>query len=171
MMAQTLESIARDLGTGSTRRRFVRLLGGLTAMGMGAGISKDDGAEAKRRRKKKHQKRQKRPAATCSDGIQNGTESDIDCGGSCPRCATGRACRTRTDCASALCSGTGQCIACVDNRDCGGSCFCTGTATGGSACAANVFTGPFSRCEVCPAGTLCLATGPNEVFCYDYCDA
>lgn len=27
------------------------------------------------------------PAPTCSDGIQNGTETGVDCGGSCPPCA------------------------------------------------------------------------------------
>jgi hypothetical protein len=26
------------------------------------------------------------PAPSCSDGIQNGTETDVDCGGSCPAC-------------------------------------------------------------------------------------
>ncbi len=29
------------------------------------------------------------PAPTCSDGVQNGTETGIDCGGSCPPCGTG----------------------------------------------------------------------------------
>jgi hypothetical protein len=29
------------------------------------------------------------PAPTCSDGIQNGTETGVDCGGSCPPCPTG----------------------------------------------------------------------------------
>lgn len=29
------------------------------------------------------------PAPTCSDGIQNGSETGVDCGGSCPPCPTG----------------------------------------------------------------------------------
>ncbi len=29
------------------------------------------------------------PAPSCSDGIQNGTETGVDCGGSCPPCPTG----------------------------------------------------------------------------------
>jgi len=29
------------------------------------------------------------PAPTCTDGIQNGTETGVDCGGSCPACPTG----------------------------------------------------------------------------------
>src|SRR5688572_28550340 len=32
------------------------------------------------------------PPATCNDEIKNGSESDVDCGGSCPRCGNGKAC-------------------------------------------------------------------------------
>lgn len=41
-------------------------------------------------------------APTCSDGDQNGDESDVDCGGACPRCASGRRCALSGDCESAL---------------------------------------------------------------------
>src|SRR5438132_10773384 len=42
---------------------------------------------------------------TCSDGVANGAESDIDCGGaSCPACDLGKKCRTSIDCASRLCT-------------------------------------------------------------------
>ena len=41
------------------------------------------------------------PAPTCTDGIKNGTEGDIDCGGSCTTlCATSKSCNTSADCAS-----------------------------------------------------------------------
>lgn len=43
---------------------------------------------------------------TCTDGIANGLESDVDCGGSspCPRCLDGHLCPNGpSDCASALC--------------------------------------------------------------------
>ncbi|PKN59528.1 MAG: hypothetical protein CVU56_00445 [Deltaproteobacteria bacterium HGW-Deltaproteobacteria-14] len=46
--------------------------------------------------------------ATCGDGLQNGAETDVDCGGGCPTCANGRSCAVRTDCASAYC-GAGTC--------------------------------------------------------------
>lgn len=43
---------------------------------------------------------------TCADGLQDGTETDVDCGGAnagrqtqCPRCAETRACRSSSDCA------------------------------------------------------------------------
>ncbi len=69
---------------------------------------------------------------TCSDGIKNGTETDVDCGGSCAPCTVGRACAKGDDCTTRLC-GNGRCqptARCVDgvkngeetDIDCGGSC-------------------------------------------------
>ena len=70
------------------------------------------------------------PAApTCMDGIQNGNESDIDCGGPCTPCADGK-CHDNSDCASNACE-LGRCKAsCIDgvrngtetDVDCGGNC-------------------------------------------------
>jgi len=41
---------------------------------------------------------------TCSDKLKNGTETDVDCGGgTCPGCATGKACKTSKDCAAGVC--------------------------------------------------------------------
>jgi hypothetical protein len=49
-------------------------------------------------------------AATCTDGIENEGESDIDCGGSaCPACASGKKCVANTDCASTGCDYTKHC--------------------------------------------------------------
>ena len=44
-------------------------------------------------------------APTCVDRVANGSESDVDCGGSCPdRCAMGLGCRRTSDCTDvALC--------------------------------------------------------------------
>lgn len=40
----------------------------------------------------------------CGDGVRNGDEGDMDCGGSCPiRCQTGQQCNTSFDCASFSC--------------------------------------------------------------------
>lgn len=58
-------------------------------------------------------------ASTCSDGVQDGDESDIDCGGFCasgltgtgstPQCTTGKHCHSNLDCGSFFClSGTCQ---------------------------------------------------------------
>ena len=74
------------------------------------------------------------PLPTCSDGMKNGTESGVDCGGgACPACATGGGCIAPTDCQSAVCDlGSKTCSApsCTDNLkngnetgpDCGGPC-------------------------------------------------
>ena len=45
--------------------------------------------------------------ATCSDGIQNQDETDVDCGGSCPNtCPEGQSCLTDADCTTAFCNQT-----------------------------------------------------------------
>ena len=44
------------------------------------------------------------PASSCSAPTQNGTETDVGCGGpSCPPCAAGKACLAAADCASGRC--------------------------------------------------------------------
>jgi hypothetical protein len=48
-------------------------------------------------------------AASCSDGIINGQESDVDCGGACDPCEIGERCRRARDCTSGLCS-LAECI-------------------------------------------------------------
>ena len=75
-------------------------------------------------------------AANCADGIMNGTETDVDCGGSCKaRCADTKGCKVATDCQSSVCdtgAATPVCMAptCTDtvkngaetDVDCGGTC-------------------------------------------------
>jgi hypothetical protein len=41
---------------------------------------------------------------SCEDGHLDGSETDIDCGGSCPGCAGGEKCLQDTDCLSNLCN-------------------------------------------------------------------
>src|SRR5262249_34260145 len=47
-------------------------------------------------------------AATGSDGVKNGSETDIDCGGGAPtnasKCAAGKACREAGDCVWGFCT-------------------------------------------------------------------
>lgn len=49
-------------------------------------------------------------APSCSDGQKNGFESDIDCGGPCPKCPNDKSCLVNADCTSGLCSA-GTCVA------------------------------------------------------------
>src|SRR5689334_10504922 len=71
-------------------------------------------------------------AGRCDDGIRNGDEGDIDCGGPCSPCAAGFSCLRHEDCASRSCRA-GLCTeaSCEDGVqngnetgiDCGGDCF------------------------------------------------
>ncbi len=78
---------------------------------------------------------------SCSDGIQNGAETDVDCGGSCPECPSctdgiQNGTETGIDCGGSC----PECPSCTDGIqngtetgvDCGGSCpecFTCGTST------------------------------------------
>jgi hypothetical protein len=47
------------------------------------------------------------PLPRCANGVLDaGSESDVDCGGTCPRCANGKTCTSRADCTSARCFGS-----------------------------------------------------------------
>jgi hypothetical protein len=46
---------------------------------------------------------------SCFDGVKNGPESDVDCGGDCPPCDYGDVCVRARDCVSGLCA-EGECI-------------------------------------------------------------
>jgi hypothetical protein len=82
-------------------------------------------------------------SGSCSDGIKNNDETDIDCGGSttCADCANGKTCLVNADCLSNLCSGgvcTAPAASCTDgiknqnetDVDCGGSTVCSDCANG-----------------------------------------
>ena len=95
----------------------------------------------------------------CEDGVLNGDESDIDCGGSCPLCPIGGDCDGPSDCGSGVCDA-GSCVAaasCEDGVENGDE---TGVDCGGPAC------------EACPNGEGCIdpddcVTGNCEVdTCY-----
>ncbi len=56
-------------------------------------------------------------APSCSDGVRNGDETDVDCGGNCQPCADGLGCIVVTDCLNGTCTnGT-----CGTNLDAGSS--------------------------------------------------
>ena len=44
--------------------------------------------------------------ATCSDGVRDGFEGDVDCGAGCPKCVVGARCAANPDCTSNSCSAT-----------------------------------------------------------------
>ncbi len=69
-------------------------------------------------------------ANSCANGVRDGAETDVDCGGSCALCTDGKKCSAPADCASGVCQGgTCQVPTCSDSVqnglevgvDCGGS--------------------------------------------------
>ncbi|TPX44532.1 hypothetical protein SeMB42_g01749 [Synchytrium endobioticum] len=79
-------------------------------------------------------------APQCTDGLKNGQETSIDCGGpTCLACQVGHSCRNHQDCLSSHCSGK-KCVAatCSDaikngketDVDCGGGGACRRCDTG-----------------------------------------
>lgn len=97
-------------------------------------------------------------APTCTDAVQNGDETDVDCGGmDCGDCATGLMCGVNEDCIGGLCAGTCQptCTDTVTNNgetdvDCGGpNC---------GACAIGQMCAAATDCVsgVCGPGGACL---------------
>ena len=104
--------------------------------------------------------------ATCTDGLRNGTETDIDCGGSaCDPCVESKGCAGTADCISEVCTNdVCQAPACSDgvkngneiDVDCGGSCG-AGSCKTGQKCSAS------ADCVStdCDAG-VCVA--PKHVF-------
>jgi cellulase/cellobiase CelA1 len=48
-------------------------------------------------------------APTCEDSVQNGDETDVDCGGSCDPCEEGESCNVDADCAEGTCD-SGTCV-------------------------------------------------------------
>src|SRR5690606_24186883 len=99
------------------------------------------------------------PKFACADAVLNGSETDVDCGGSCAACPDGARCESASDCQSLLCEAS-RCVAqptCFDevkngtesDIDCGGGCGskcelgqscsadgdCTSSACAGGICA------------------------------------
>lgn len=62
--------------------------------------------------------------ASCNDGVHNGQETDIDCGGvDCAPCANGDSCDVPEDCTSVHCA-TDVCLPCDQQADCGDFLYC-----------------------------------------------
>jgi hypothetical protein len=175
MDGSQFDTLLRGLTSARSRRgALVGLLGG--ALGL-FGLTQ---SEAKHKHKK-HKKKGKvspppSPLPTCSDGIKNGSETGVDCGGpDCPRCPTGQGCASRSDCASAVCTA-GTCGTCTPGEFCTATqeCFCVGPNAGvASPVCVTGGAGPTQGgCEACPAGTICADFGnPGEVICSTPCTA
>lgn len=105
-------------------------------------------------------------APTCMDGIKNGTETDVDCGGSCNGCADTKACGAGADCMNGICTA-GSCAApsCTDgvkngtelDVDCAGPCGAS-TCSAGQTCTDNTQC----KSQMCAGTNVCIS--PKRVF-------
>ena len=71
--------------------------------------------------------------ASCTNKSKDGTETDIDCGGTtCPKCSFGKGCAGNGDCASGACANNGVNLACTCPSNM--AIVATNAAAGGAYC-------------------------------------
>jgi hypothetical protein len=106
---------------------------------------------------------------TCADGIKNGEETDVDCGGPrCPACEINRFCKRSSDCRTNMCD-FGLCTRCTNSIQCfsdsNGSCICD-AATG--SCLSNVE--PLKEVTSCAeCGNLVCVERRQRLVCIPTC--
>ena len=76
------------------------------------------------------------PPASCSDGTRDGDETDLDCGGACPKCGLGRTCLAPTDCASGSCTDALCTCAALDDCPSEQNCVAGACVPAAASCAA-----------------------------------
>ena len=124
----------------------------------------------------------------CFDGLLNGAETDVDCGGAqCGKCANGQRCKVANDCTSANCAA-GRCAPMAMKKDTGLACAagteCAGTAPICIMTDANMRTWPGGYCSGscdpnnndpdtdentdCPGTATCIGQA-NKGNCFSLC--
>jgi hypothetical protein len=124
--------------------------------------------------------------ATCSDSIQNGAETDVDCGGgTCPTCDDGDSCLLASDCTSANCAsgtctpaaptcsdltqngletdvdcGGGTCPDCADGDGCASDSDCVSNSCFGGVCVTLLGNG-----SACSSSGQCSSNSCVDGFC------
>jgi hypothetical protein len=108
-------------------------------------------------------------AAGCTDGVQSGTETDVDCGGgACKPCADGLGCASGSDCTSGVCGGSSCATATCNDRakngtesdvDCGGA-DCSACISGQGCLTPSDCVG-----GDCESGKCALACGAGTANC------
>jgi RHS repeat-associated protein len=114
-------------------------------------------------------------ALHCSNGVRDGTETDVDCGGGCAPCTTGHDCSADADCASGLACGenNGACFGQARSKKvcwqaaCANDPNATGCGAPDSPCGQNCACvngcDPASATNTCAAGEVCKA-GLAQIF-------
>ena len=94
--------------------------------------------------------------STCGDGIKNGKESDVDCGGDCAKCETTATCVANADCMSHVCSN-GVCAPPTHSGPCNEICKYDTIATSQYYASGSLGTG--ERCIEVPFSLASAACG------------
>jgi hypothetical protein len=164
MDSREFDALLTALARTESRRRAAWLVGSVVASAL-IPTGGQEPAAAKRRR---HH-------PTCHDRKRNGAETDVDCGGTCPRCAIGKCCLLDNDCDSGVCV-SGRCAQCTPAYPCGsdasGFCQCHESFTSGEpVCDAATPLGlTVDDCAKCPAGTETCVTINGLLFnCHKRC--
>ncbi len=108
---------------------------------------------------------------TCADAVKNGTETDIDCGGTCAsKCADTKSCAVAADCVSSVCTAN-KCLAatCTDaakngtetDVDCGGTCATKCADTKNCAVAADCMSSVCTANKCISTAAACADTVKN----------
>jgi hypothetical protein len=166
------DTLTRSLSSRPSRRgALAALLGGTLGL---VGLAETAAKKGKSKSKGKKKDKGKGTPSQSPGSPPSGGCTDVDCGGSCPRCPNGRSCRGRGDCASAFCAN-GTCQTCSTDANCGsdvnGKCYCFAPDTGGpKVCFSETFVS-FASCGSCGPGTTCLAIGATEFACFKPCGA
>ncbi|MCX6707656.1 MAG: hypothetical protein NT001_05965 [Candidatus Woesearchaeota archaeon] len=91
------------------------------------------------------------PVDECSNEIKDSGETDIDCGGSCPKCADGKSCSLNSDCQNNNCVND----VCTSNL-CGNGVCDTGENSQNCIYDCNVCTDDILFNEECNSGSSCI---------------
>jgi hypothetical protein len=174
------DRITSTLTERQSRRGALRLLAAAVFGGGSLALLAREETEARKKRKKRNRRKKPGPArpalaaATCNDGIQNGGETGVDCGGpNCPPCEAGQTCAADRDCLTGRCGdglGAGNtCQSCAGDGVCGsdanGGCLCDDRGV----CYTDVRAQRYvDSCAACPLGWGCQQF-PEITGCYPPC--
>jgi hypothetical protein len=118
--------------------------------------------------------------ASCSDRVSNGSETGVDCGGTCAPCANGSPCKKGSDCSSQFCDTVQLlCVAagCQDKTknaqetdvDCGGMtcapCTANQHCSASSDCDSAVCDTTTFRCSAASCSDAVINQGETDVDC------
>jgi hypothetical protein len=104
-------------------------------------------------------------SASCGDGVKNGDETDVDCGGSCPEC-NGSPCNAAGECAGGFCVD-GRCC----DTACTGTCYsCNVSGSAGTCSPLPLFTDDSFPDDACTGMNTCNGAGACKLKNGENCD-